>query len=955
VITLENLPDPIERPNVNPDGDPAPAFDRQSPEPKADLTMDAGTDVTIDAVSAAVLTSPALGSIGRYRLLSQLGEGGMGQVWLAEQTAPVVRRVALKLIKAGRYDTSALQRFDLERQSLAIMDHPAIAKVLDADSTPEGQPYFVMEYVPGLPITTYCDQKRLTTRQRLALFVKVCEGVQHAHQKAIIHRDLKPSNVLVVEVDGKPLPRIIDFGIAKAISQQSSDETNVTRLGSTPGTPGYMSPEQTDPNVLDVDTRTDVYSLGVILYQLLTGAMPFDPRKWRSKPFDEILRQLREDDPPSPSAKLSVDNQKTLTATAEKRQTDPKELVSLLRGDLDWIVLKAVERDRGRRYGTPSDLAADILHYLKNEPVVARPASATYRLRKYVRRHRVAVTAAAGLALLLAGFGVTEFLQVQRVTRERDRASRITDFMVGMFKVSDPNEARGNSVTAREILDKASHDINTGLAKDPEVQSDLMYTMAETYVNLGLFSRAHALAESAMENRRHLLGAGNSKTLQSQNQLAWILDREGRDAEAEKLVRPALETERRVLGPEDPVTLEAMDHLATILERLGNYQEEEKLQREVIAIETRRLGPENLRTIRAMANLASAVSLEGRTAEAEAMYRNVLALEQRALGPDHPQTIATMHNLANRLDEQGRYVDAEELYRQTLAIETRVLGPEHPDTADTMTTLANDLHYGESRTADAEALYRKSLEIELRTLGPEHPNTIRTKEGLANVLSSEGHYAESEKMHGEILSVRLRTLGPDHTDTLLSKYNLADVVAHQGRFPEAEKLFRETLADQTRVLGPENADTLASQASLAGVLIKEGRYQEAEAMARRTFDTQVRVLGPQQADTVNTLQVLGTAMVHNHRYAEAKKLFGDTIEQVSHTPGASVFQAWYNFACVAAAANDRAEAIRHLRDAIAHGYKDIDHMRIDEDLKALRGDPGFEALLREAEGGAGRK
>ncbi len=927
-------------------GDPAPAFGRHSPEAKADATMDAA-DATIDAASAAALESPDLGSIGRYRLLSKLGEGGMGQVWLAEQTAPVVRRVALKLIKAGRYDTSALQRFDLERQSLAIMDHPAIAKVLDADSTPEGQPYFVMEYVPGLPITTYGDQKRLTTRQRLALFVKVCEGVQHAHQKAIIHRDLKPSNVLVVEVDGKPLPRIIDFGIAKAITQQSTDETNVTRLGSTPGTPGYMSPEQTDPSILDVDTRTDVYSLGVILYQLLTGAMPFDPKQWRNRPFDEILRQLREDDPPSPSAKLSTDH-RTLTATAEKRKTGPKELVSLLRGDLDWIVLKALERDRARRYGTPSELAADILHYLKNEPVVARPASATYRLTKYVRRHRVAVTAAAGLALLLAGFGVTEFLQVRRVSRERDRANRITDFMVGMFKVSDPNEARGNSVTAREILDTASHDINTGLSKDPEVQSDLMYTMASTYVNMGLFSHAHTLAESALDNRRRLLGARNPKTLQSQNQLAWVLDREGRDAEADKLVRQTLETERRVLGPEDPITLEDMDYLATILEKLGNYKEEENLQRELFEIENRRQGPDSPRTISAMANLATAISLEGRTAEAEAMYRKVLALEQRVLGADHPQTIATMHNLANRLNEQGRYVEAEELYRQTLVIEQRVLGPEHPDTADTMTTLANDLHYGETRTVDAEALYRKALEIELRTLGPEHPSTIRTREGLANVVSTEGHYAEAEKMHREILSVRLRTLGPDHTDVLLSKYNLADVVARQGRYAEAEKLFRETLADQTRVLGAENADTMASQASLAGVLIKEGRYQEAETMARRTFDTQLRVLGPQQDDTINTLQMLGTALVYNHHYPEARKLFSDTIEQITQTPGASVFLAWYNFACVAAAANDRGEAVRHLREAIAHGYKDLDHMRIDDYLRSLHGDPRFEALLRES-------
>jgi serine/threonine protein kinase len=310
----------------------------------------------------------------QFQLVRKLGEGGMGQIWLAEQTSPVRRQVALKLIKAGMYDEAVVQRFQSERQSLAIMDHPAIAKVFDAGSTPAGQPYFVMEYVPGLPITSYCDQKRLSTRERLALLVKVCEGVQHAHQKAIIHRDLKPSNILVVEVDGKPMPRVIDFGIAKAFSQQSENETMLTRAGGTVGTPGYMSPEQADPSVLDVDTRTDVYSLGVVLYELLTGVLPFDVKQWKTKPFHEVLRQLHEDDPPSPSARISRDP--VSTTTAANRTTDPRQLASLLRGDLDCITLKALEKDRSRRYGTPSELTADIGRYLRNEPVTARPASA---------------------------------------------------------------------------------------------------------------------------------------------------------------------------------------------------------------------------------------------------------------------------------------------------------------------------------------------------------------------------------------------------------------------------------------------------------------------------------------------------------------------------------------------------------------------------------------------------
>ena len=355
--------------------DRAPESLPQNPGSNSDL------EATLDSAAAPVgFSAPDFGSIGPYRLIRKLGEGGMGQVWLAEQSAPVKRQVALKIIKAGSYDDSALLRFDLERQALAIMDHPAIAKVFDAGSTPQGQPYFVMEYVPGFPITDYCDRKRLPARERLALFIKVCEGVQHAHQKAIMHRDLKPSNILVVEVDGKPMPRIIDFGIAKAISQQSEDETLMTRAGGMLGTPGYMSPEQADPSVLDVDTRADVYSLGVVLYELLTGVLPFDVKQWKTKPLHEVLRQLHEEDPTSPSTRISGDP--TSNDAAEKRNTDARQLVSLLRGDLDWITLKALEKDRARRYGTPLELAADLNRYLQNEPVTARPASAAYRAKK---------------------------------------------------------------------------------------------------------------------------------------------------------------------------------------------------------------------------------------------------------------------------------------------------------------------------------------------------------------------------------------------------------------------------------------------------------------------------------------------------------------------------------------------------------------------------------------------
>jgi eukaryotic-like serine/threonine-protein kinase len=700
----------------------------------------------------------------RFQLVRKLGEGGMGQVWLAEQTSPVQRPVALKLIKAGMYDEAVVQRFESERQALAIMDHPAIAKVFDAGATPQGQPYFVMEYVPGLPITEYCDQKKLKIADRLELFISACEGVQHAHQKAIMHRDLKPANILVVELDGKPVPRIIDFGLAKATTPQIDGESRFTQWGHFVGTPGYMSPEQADPNVQsgvhDIDTRTDVYSLGVVLYVLLTGLQPFETRQRQKQPLDEFLKKLREEEPPSPSQKVSADRD-TSEATATARGTEPKQLVSLLRGDLDWITMKALEKDRARRYGAPSELAADILRYLNHEPVVARPASTGYRLRKYTRRHRVAVFVAAGLVLLLAAFSILQALQLRKITSERDRANRITDFMTGMFKVSDPSEARGNSVTAREILDKASNDMGKGLAKDPEAQSQMMEVMATTYQNLGLYPRAHELAKRALDARLNLLGPDDPKTLESMTQLGWILEGEGHHPEAEKMERQALATERRILGPEDPLALQTMANLALIVQGQGHFDEGEKVAREVIEIGTRRLGPESAQVLRSMLYLAAALSDQGRDAEAEQEYRDLLDVERRVLGPDHPDTLNAMGNLAVSIQEQDRLAEAEQAYREVLAADQRVLGPEHPRRAQVMSNLANLLS-NEGRLADSEKVTREALAIQLRALGPENPYTLLSKSNLADVLLAEGHVEEAEKLKRETLATMVRVLGPQH-------------------------------------------------------------------------------------------------------------------------------------------------------------------------------------------------
>lgn len=711
--------------------------DHSSADSDPSATKNSSAAFGVSPIDGTTAQAPQF--IGLYRLLRRLGEGGMGQVWLAEQTEPVRRTVALKLIKIGMYDDEVLQRFRSERQSLAMMDHPAIAKVFDAGATPDGQPYFVMEYVPGVPITQYCDEKRLTIKQRLELFIRVCEGVQHAHQKAIIHRDLKPANILVAEVDGRPMPRIIDFGLAKATGAAIGDETMMTRAGGFVGTLGYMSPEQSDSTVQDVDTRTDVYSLGVLLYVLLTGDQPFDTSEWKRQPFHEVLRQLREVDPPRPSAKIRIE--KSSASSAERRGLRPRELENLLHGDLDWITLKALEKDRARRYDTPMELSADISRYLAHEPIAARPASTGYRLRKYVRRHRVGVTVAAGLVLLLAVFALMQAVQVRRVIRERDRANRVTDFMTHMFKVSDPSEARGNTITAREILDKASKDIDAGLAKDAELQAQMMDVMGTVYESLGLYPKAELLFTRAL-NIRRARGAEHADTLRSMNNLGNVLLDEGRYPEAEKLQRETLDGRRRILGPEHLDTLRSMNNLAAVLSAEGRYADAEKLHRETFDVQRRVLGSEHPDTLLSMSNLGEILAAEGRYSEAESVERQAVDIQRRVLGPESMDTMRSMHTLAAALANEGRYVEAVQLDQETLEIARRVLGPEHSLVLGTMNNLADCLK-SEGRDNEAKELLLTTRDIQRRTLGPEHPDTAISTYNLACIAARGGHTSEA--------------------------------------------------------------------------------------------------------------------------------------------------------------------------------------------------------------------
>jgi serine/threonine protein kinase/tetratricopeptide (TPR) repeat protein len=744
--------------------------------------------------------------IGPYRLIELIGEGGMGEVWLAEQAAPVRRRVALKLIKAGMDTKQVVARFESERQALALMDHPAIARVFDAGSTPQGRPYFVMEYVDGVRLNLYCDTERLSTRERLELFCQICEGVQHAHQKAIIHRDLKPSNVLVSLKDGKPQPKIIDFGIAKATGGQPlTARTLFTEAGAMIGTPEYMSPEQADAALGDVDTRTDVYALGVILYELLTGELPFPPEQLRGASQEEIRRQIREVDPARPSTRVSTLGDRA-TDAARARGTDGPGLSRLLHGDLDAIVLKALEKDRNRRYGTPTELADDIQRHLHDIPVRARPPSTAYRVTRYVRRHRVGVAVASSVAVLLMVFAISTAVQARRIARERDRANsalqsasreaaaskRVSDFLAGMFKVSDPSEARGNSITAREVLDRASRDVDTALTSDPELQARMMDTMGGVYSNLGLYPRAIALLTRAVEIRTRVLGPDHLDTLRSSNKLGSVYARSAHFPDAERVLEDTLERSRRVNGPEHPDTLGTMNNLANVYRAEGKRAAAEELFRRTLEGRRRVLGPEHPDTITTMNNEAIVLEDSGQLQKSEELQRQVLALRRRVLGPDHPDTLASMNNLGLVLRNEGRVAEAEQVLRETVEIRRRLLGPEHPDTLGSVSNLANTL-MDQHRAPEAVKSYRETLDIERRVLGPDHPNTFLTIMGLAAALTDLGQRPEAERLDRQLWTAQRRVLGPSHPQTAMSEYNLAGLAALDGRVDEGFRLLRDSL------------------------------------------------------------------------------------------------------------------------------------------------------------------
>lgn len=766
--------------------------------------------------------------IGPFRILREAGRGGMGAVYLAERDDNEFRqRVALKLVRGGFASEYMVRRFREERQILASLHHPNIARLLDGGVAADGMPFFAMEYVEGTPIDRFCDQRRLDVEARLELFLKVCGAVQYAHRSLVVHRDLKPSNILVA-AEGEP--KLLDFGIAKLLGQDM--ETGMTQLGVRLLTPEYASPEQIRGE--PVSTATDVYSLGVLLYELLTGASPH-PRNTHTP--RELEQRILEQEPERPSA--AVLRLPEAEQASRLRDATPAKLSRRLRGDLDTVVLKAMHKESRRRYTTVEQLAGDIRRYQDGLPVTARPDTRAYRMRKFVRRHRWGVAAAAAFVLLLLGFSGVATVQAARIradaariAAERDRARQGEAFLVGLFTKSNPQHGSGNALSVRDLLNNGVAQLGATLADRPETRARMLLVIGQAYYGLGDYDRGIELMDSSYVLYRTLRGERDPETIGVANQLADVLRAGGRYEDAAQLYALILAARRREHGNQSPEVARSLNGLALVLRMRGRTREAETLLREALAIDRRDADDEPAHLAQTLNNLGHVVRDRGDLAAAEALHRESLAVRRARWGPEHFEVSVSLNNLAGVLRDRGDFAGSDSVYRQVLDLRRRLVGEEHPDLAADRAGYAKLLHL-RGEPAAAERLFRQALAVQRRALPEGHLFTATTLLGLGLVLLDLSREAEAQPLLEEALVSRRRGLPADHWQVAEAESALGASLSVSGRFAEAEPLLVGALATLRQRRGAADVHTQAAVRRLIDHYERTGRGTDATALRRR--------------------------------------------------------------------------------------------------------------------------